>query len=246
MTHTPSALVTGATRGIGRAIADRLAADGWALTLVARNADALADTADALRAAGSPDVLVCPADLSDADSAAAPIAAHGEKHGSMDALILNAGMGLRAPFADMPLRRFDKLFAINVRAPFVMMQAATPLLAAAAEARPDKGAKVVALASSTGVYAEEGYAAYGASKAALISMLETYTIEHSASGVMATTLSPGYVDTDMTDWVDEETRATMLSAEDLAVMTTALLDLSSRAFVKNITLTRAGTPGYGA
>lgn len=246
MTEHRSALVTGASRGIGRAIAHRLAARGYALTIVARHADGLATVADELTTAGAPAVAPHAADLSDTDTAVDPIRAHKDRFGTMHALVLNAGMGDRGLIAEQPVRRFDRIFAVNVRAPYLMLQAATPLLRQGATEDPRRGAKVIALASSVGVFTEPGYGSYGSSKAALINLVETYALEESGNGISATTLSPGYVETDMTDWLPTHLADTLLSVEDVATMADAVISLSPNAVVKNVTLTRAGSSGHQA
>lgn len=247
MTDTaPSALITGASRGIGRAIALRLAARRHRLTVVARRSDGLAAVAEELGAAGAPEVATCAADLSDAEGAARPLAVHAERFGDLDVLVLNAGMGDRGAVTDYPLRRFERIHAVNVRAPFVMLQAATPLLRAAAARNPERGAKVVALASSTGVYPEPEYGAYGASKAALISLVKSYGLEEAGNGITATTLSPGYVGTDMTDWLPAEMADTLLDAEDVATMVEAAVLLGPNAALDDVTLLRRGSGGNRA
>ncbi|WP_159921127.1 MULTISPECIES: SDR family oxidoreductase [Nocardia] len=105
----------------------------------------------------------------------------------------------------------------------------------------ERGAKIVALASITGVAAEAGLAAYGATKAALISLCETVSLEESGNGVSATAVSPGYVDTDMTAWKrDVLDRSAMLTTGDVAEMVLAITRLSRNAVVPNIVLSRAG------
>jgi 3-oxoacyl-[acyl-carrier protein] reductase len=244
---TKSALVTGASRGIGLGVAKRLAHLGYSLTVTARDAERLATVAEELTAAGAPDVVSIAGDLSDPEHLERLTAEHEAKYGSMTALILNAGVGTAGSIADFPLRRFDKTFAVNVRAPFQLLQQSLPLLRAGAAEEPDRGAKVVSLASITGVYAERGLAVYGATKAALISLTQTLNAEESANGISATTIAPGYVDTDMSKWTqDTIPPGEMLEVNDIVEIVAAILQLSSRAVVPNIVMTRAGTDGYGA
>ncbi|GAC67074.1 SDR family NAD(P)-dependent oxidoreductase [Gordonia soli] len=233
------ALVTGASRGIGAAIAERFARTGWDLTISARGREALDDRAEQLRAHGGR-VEVVTADMSDDDAIGSLAQAHVAAFGRCDALIINAGMGQRGRIEDFPARRFDKLYAVNVRAPFLLLQQLLPTLRATA--REHSAAKVVALASSTGVYPEPGYTAYGATKAALINLCETFNLEESENGISATTLAPGYVDTDMTEWTKDAIPAEeMISANDIAVLVSSITDLSRFAVVPNIVVTRPGT-----
>ena len=90
---TRSALVTGASKGIGLGIATRLASQGYGLTITARDAERLAVVAEELTRAGSPDVVVSAGDMADENFASALVATHGDRFGSMRALILNAGVG---------------------------------------------------------------------------------------------------------------------------------------------------------
>jgi 3-oxoacyl-[acyl-carrier protein] reductase len=242
-----SALVTGASRGIGRGIALRLAEGGWGLTVAARDVDRLEAAADELRAAGAADVLVVPADMADSAAVEAIVDAHAERFGALNAAILNAGMGVSGAIAEMPLRRLDKMVAVNLRAPMAIVQRALPLLRATAAADPERGSKVVALASITGVYSEPGLAAYGATKAALLSMIKTLNVEESGHGVTATGLAPGYVDTDMSEWVHDRIPAdAMIRVDDIVELVHALLKMSSRSVISELVIARAGIDGYRA
>ncbi len=244
---TKSALITGASRGIGLGVAKRLAHLGYSLTVTARDSQRLATVAQELSALGAPEVLAIAGDLSDPEHLERLTTEHNANHGSMTALILNAGVGTAGNIADFPLRRFDRTFAVNVRAPFQLLQQSLPLLRAGAAEDPNRGAKVVSLASITGVYAERGLAVYGATKAALISLTQTLNAEESANGISATTIAPGYVDTDMSKWTQDTIPPNeMLEVNDIVEIVAALLQLSSRAVVPNIVMTRAGTDGYGA
>jgi len=244
---TDSALVTGASRGIGLGIATRLAQLGYALTVTARDANRLGEIAGHLRREGAADVHVVAADLADPATPEALVGAHEAEFGTMRALILNAGVGTAGPIAELPARRFDKTVAVNLTAPVAVLQAALPLLRAAAAADPARGAKIVALSSITGVYAEAGLAAYGATKAALISLVETLDAEESGNGVSATAIAPGYVDTDMSGWIKDRIPAeTMIPVDDIVEIVDTLLRLSSRTVLPKLVLTRAGAGLYGA
>jgi NAD(P)-dependent dehydrogenase (short-subunit alcohol dehydrogenase family) len=185
--------------------------------------------------------------MADADGIARLIGLHEDRFGILSALILNAGVGTAGAVADSSMHRFDKTVAVNLRAPLQLIQGALPMLRAGAKAAPARGAKVIALASITGVYAEAGLAVYGAAKAALISLIATLNAEESGNGITATTIAPGYVDTEMSSWIhDRIPSEDMLSVTDVVEMVDALLRLSSRAVVPNIVMSRAGTDGYHA
>jgi 3-oxoacyl-[acyl-carrier protein] reductase len=233
-----AALVTGASRGIGAEIATRFAADGWDLTISARSLEPLQELAVRLRDQFAGRVEVVTADAADEEQLTHLAAMHATEYGRLDALVLNAGMGQKGPISDLPARRLDKLYQVNVRSAYVMLQALIPTLRSTAGFAGS--AKVIAIASITGVHPEPELAAYGATKAALISLCETFNLEESASGVSATTISPGYVNTDMSSWTaipQEE----MITAADVAVMALAVTQLSRYAVLPGVVLTRPGT-----
>lgn len=239
--NRPTALITGASRGIGLDIARRLAAEGYALTVSARREAGLHQAAAQIAETSGTDVLPVPANLAVEDDVRRLAAAHDERFGSLDLLVLNGGLGSEGRVSDMALKTYDLTFTVNLRAQFLLIQQSLPLLRKAASEAPARGAKIVALASITGVVSEPGLAAYGASKAGLISLCETITLEESTHGVTATAIAPGYVDTDMTAWKrDELGQDAMLTTSDVAELVLAVTRLSARAVVPNIVLTRAG------
>lgn len=119
------ALITGGSRGIGAAIAERFAAAGWDLTISARGVDALEATAESLRTHGGR-VEVVPADMTDDDAIAALTAAHIEAYGRCDALVVNAGMGVMGGLAQFPIHRLDKLYKVKSASPVPADAAAAP------------------------------------------------------------------------------------------------------------------------
>jgi 3-oxoacyl-[acyl-carrier protein] reductase len=242
-----SALVTGASRGIGLGIAALLARKGFGLTVAARDAGRLDAVADELLEMGARSVVGCAGDLADEAYPQRLVAAHQEAFGAMTCLVLSAGVGTAGDVGTLPLRRFDKTVAVNVRAPFLLLQGSLPLLRVAAERDPERGAKIIAMASITGVYAERGLAAYGATKAALISLIEAVNGEESANGVCGTAISPGYVETDMSAWVQDQVPADqMIAVDDIVRVVDALVQLSSRSVIPNLVIRRATAHGLGA
>jgi 3-oxoacyl-[acyl-carrier protein] reductase len=167
--------------------------------------------------------------------------AHIAAYGRLDVLVIAAGVGAAGPLDTAALRRFDKQFAVNVRAPYVLVQKLLPVLRATAAQHSTRGAKIIMLSSITGVYPEPGLAAYGASKAALIALCRSINAEVSAAGVTATAICPGYVDTDMTAWMrDRIDPDEMISTADIAELAVSLTRLSARAVVPELIMTRAG------
>jgi short-subunit dehydrogenase len=241
-----SALVTGASRGIGRGVARELAAQGFGLTITSRKEQPLRELAAELRSAGAAEVVPVAAELADRDRIGAVVRAHESAYGAMNALVLSGGVGTAAAFADLPAGRVERTFAVNTLSAVTAIQQALPLLRKAAALDAERGARVVALASITGVVAEPRLAAYGASKAALISLMETLNAEESANGVMATAIAPGYVATDMSEWITATVPAdTMLQISDVVEVVAMLLRLGRTASITRIVMTRSGS-AHGA
>ncbi|OCB24409.1 short-chain dehydrogenase [Mycobacterium malmoense] len=248
MTDETSALITGASRGIGLSIAKALAAQGMALTITARGRQALDTLVPELTALGSPRVIAVACDMADPATPTKITETHSRHHnGALTVLVLNAGVGTAGRIEDFPANRLDKTFAVNFRSPFITVQAALPLLRAGAARRPAQGAKVIVVSSITGVFAEAGLAVYGASKAALLSIVDTFNAEESAKGITATAIAPAYVDTDMSAWTHGTIAPeTMIPTDDIAQLTAAFVNMSARSVVGPVVISRAGTPGYHA
>lgn len=233
------ALVTGASRGIGLAVARRLAADGFDLTVSGRSPATLDPVAADLRGTGVR-VEAVAADMSVEDDVRALAREHEERFGGLDVLALCAGFGSTGPLQDFPIRRFDKLFSVDLRSPFLLVQSLLPALRVSATSG-DTGAKVVAIASLAGVVAEPDLAAYSAVKAGLISLCESITVAEGERGISATAISPGFVDTEMTEWVhDRIDPARMIRTDDIAELVATIGRLSRWASVPNIAVIRPG------
>jgi short-subunit dehydrogenase len=249
MTNTDarSALVTGASRGIGLGIATRLAEQGWGLTVAARDSDRLAEVARRLRETGAPHVAHVAADLAVDGVADQLVDEHERTFGAMNALVLNAGVGTAARAGDFPAHRIAKTLQVNLVSSMRLTQRALPLLRAGAAADPRRGATIIGLSSITGVYADAGYSVYGASKAALLQYLETVHQEESGAGVRATSIAPAYVATDMTAWVaDTIPNDSMIAVEDVVEVVDMVLRLSRNAGLGPVVMRRSGTAGFQA
>jgi short-subunit dehydrogenase len=237
----PRALVTGASRGIGYAIAAALADRCWDLTICARSEDPLHEAADRLRATGA-EVVAVALDLSEPDAADRLADRHLDGCGRTDCLVLNAGMGLTGPWEHFPARRLSRMLQVNVETPYRLVQRLLPSLRETAAGAPERGVRVIAISSMAGVASQPHGSAYGASKAALISLCETLNVEESERGICATAISPGLVDTDMTAWArDRVNPAEMIRASDIAEMVLGLIRMSRWAVVPTIVMSRPGT-----
>jgi 3-oxoacyl-[acyl-carrier protein] reductase len=241
-----SALITGASRGIGLSIARSLATEGWRLTLAARDAERLDAVATELDPTGER-VRTVATDMAVEDAVARLAEGHRDVHTSMDALILCAGVGSAGPIEEARLSRFDKQVAVNVRSAVQLVQHCLPMLREASRARPSTGARIIALSSITGTYAEEELGLYGATKAALSAICRSINAEHAHRGVCATAISPGYVDTDMSQWVHAvNPPESMITVADIVLLVDALLRLSAQAVVPEIVISRAQASQYRA
>jgi 3-oxoacyl-[acyl-carrier protein] reductase len=242
-----SALVTGATRGIGLGIAERLAADGFALTISARDQDRLEQTAERLRKISGADVLARHGDLASLEDINSVVQAHGGTYGSMSVLVLNAGAGTLGRIGDIPPHRFQTFVDLNLRAPFIYLQSALPLLRAAAELDQVRGAKVIALSSITGDFAEPAHGLYGATKAGLNLLIDTLNIEQSSTGITGTTIAPGYVDTDLAAWKHDEIEPDrMIPVEDVAELVASLVSMTRRSMIGHVAMARSDSDGRRA
>lgn len=165
------ALVTGASRGIGAATAEELAAAGAHVILVARTAPALEAVEERIHEAGG-SATIAPLDLTDGESIGKLAVAVGERWGKLEILVLNAAtLGSLTPVQDIDPKEYSRLLSLNLLAPQALLAAFDPLLKKAEQA------DVVALTSSVGAQPRAFWGAYGSSKAALESLLGAYADE---------------------------------------------------------------------
>ncbi len=168
----PTAIITGASRGLGLAFARALAGRGWSLVLDARGADALQAVASEL--AATTGVVAVPGDVSDDRHLLALVDA-ARRLGGIDMLVNNASLLGPSPqprLADYPLDVFEAVYAVNVTAPLALIQLALPLLGEAPRGR------ILNVTSDAGVEGYEGWGGYGSSKAALEQLSRVLAAEH--------------------------------------------------------------------
>jgi len=181
------ALVTGGGRGIGRAIALRLAADGLAVAVAARSRDQVDDTA---RAAGAR-ALALMLDVTDAASIAAALERTTRELGPVDVLVNNAGVAESAQFVKTEPDFWDRHFAVNVRGPYLLTRAVLPGML------ERRWGRVINVASLAGLFGSPYVTAYTASKHALVGFTRALATEVSGKGVTVNALCPGFTATDI-------------------------------------------------
>ena len=186
------ALVTGASRGIGAATAEALAAAGAHVILVARTASALEQVEERIHAAGGT-ATIAPLDLIQGESIGKLAGAVAERWGKLDMLVLNAAMlGTLTPVQDIDPKEFSRLLSVNLLANQALIAAFDPLL------RKAERADVVAITSSVGADARAFWGGYGASKAALENLLGSYADETGHTGrIRVHIVDPGATRTQM-------------------------------------------------
>lgn len=199
------ALVTGGSRGIGRAIALRLAQDGADVAICARTESAAQATAEEIQQLGVRS-LARSADVSDMDQAAGVVKAIVDELGGIDILVNNAGITRDNLFLRMKEEEWDDVLSTNLKGAFACSKAvARPMMRA-------KGGRIISISSVVGLTGNAGQANYAASKSGLIGLSKSLAREFASRGITVNVIAPGYVpDTGMTTELPEEAVEQLLS-----------------------------------
>jgi len=184
------ALVTGSTRGLGRAIARGLADAGATVVVNGRDGAALAKVRDALASTGGA-FDVAAFDVTDRDAAAAAVRAIEARHGRIDVLVNNAGIQRRHAFADFPRAQWDEIIATNLTAPFALSQA----VAAGMIAR--RRGKIIHIASVLSELARPTVVPYAASKGGIRQLTRAMAVELAPHNIQVNAIAPGYFATEL-------------------------------------------------
>jgi len=233
-----AAIVTGASSGIGLALARMLGEEGHGLTLAARRPEKLSGAVEQLRGEGY-EVEEVAADMSSEEDIQRVVAAHTERFGRLDVLVNNAGVGLGAAVGEATTKRIDMQIDVNLRAIVLFYRECVELLkAAGAEHR---GALVVNTASIAGKGGQPWLSVYSATKAAVINWTQAMNSELNGDGVKSLALCPGFVDTPMTDFIKEQVPAQdMIQPSDIAEAVRWVLKVSPACVIPEIVFQRPG------
>ena len=214
-----TAIVTGASRGIGRAIVVELAAKGCNVVVdFAGNVNAANETVKICKEAGADAISVC-ADVSDENAVNELIAQAQEKFGSIDILVNNAGITRDNLMLRMSAEDFDEVISKNLRGAFLMTKYVGKIML------KQRSGRIINISSIVGIHGNAGQANYSASKAGIIGLTMTTALEYASRGITANVIAPGFIDTDMTSALPDKVKESMLSripagkfgqAEDIA------------------------------
>ena len=233
-----AAIVTGASSGIGLAIARVLGEEGYGLTVAARRPEKLEAAAEDLAAAGF-DVQAVAANVAEEEEIRRVTDAHRERFGRLDVLVNNAGVGIGATVADNQTKRVDMQLDINLRSIVLFYRECIELLRTAAAQH--RNALVVNTSSISGIHGEAWLSVYSATKHGVIGWTEAMNKELGKEGIKSTALCPAFVDTPMTDFVKEHVPPEeMIRPEDVAESVRYLLRTSPACIVPEIRFVRPG------
>ena len=233
------AIVTGASRGIGRAISLALAKEAASVVLAARAIDKMNKTAKLVTAAGGKAQII-PTELTDENSIRNLVKATGQRFGRLDILINNAGVTHSAKLEDTSTKDWDRCQQINSRAPFILCREALPLLKNA------ERAYIINIASVVGVKAYPLQSAYTASKHALRGMTMALAEEMRGTNIRVHLLCPGGVDTELVTKVRPDIKKQdLMQPEEIAELVLYLLTHKGNAVVDELHIRRAAsTPWF--
>jgi NAD(P)-dependent dehydrogenase (short-subunit alcohol dehydrogenase family) len=233
-----AAIVTGASSGIGLAIARTLGEGGYGVTMAARRPDKLEEATKSLADAGY-DVQAVAANVADEADIQRVVSEHRERYGRLDVLVNNAGVGIGAAVGEIQTKRLDMQLDINLRSIILFYRECLELLQAAAAEH--QNALVVNTSSISGKFGQPWLSVYSAAKHGVVGWTESMNKELASHGIKSCALCPAFVDTNMTEFVKGEVPAEqMIRPEDIAESVSFLLKLSPACIVPEIMFTRPG------
>jgi 3-oxoacyl-[acyl-carrier protein] reductase len=209
-----TALVTGASRGIGKACAQSLAGAGYRVVLAARSGDKLGEVANELQGRGA-EAFAVEMDLGSNESITAGFAKAAKEFGRIDILVNNAGVTKDGLAVRMKQADWETVLRINLSGAFYAMQQVLPAM------MKERWGRIVNISSVVGEMGNAGQANYVASKAGLIGLTKSLAQEVGSRHITVNAVAPGFIETDMTHGLSEELKQKMLSQTPLKRMGTA-------------------------
>jgi NAD(P)-dependent dehydrogenase (short-subunit alcohol dehydrogenase family) len=238
MSAERAAIVTGASSGIGLAIARVLGEEGFGVTMAARRPAKLEAAVKGLADDGL-DVQAVPANVSDEAEIKKVVAAHRDRHGRLDVLVNNAGVGIGQTVGEIETKRLDMQLDINLRSIVLFYRECLPMLKDAGAEH--KNALVVNTSSISGKRGEGWLSVYSATKHGVVGWTQAMNKELSGDGIKSTALCPAFVDTPMTDFVKDHVPADeMIRPEDIAESVRYMLKLSPACVIPEMMFVRPG------
>ena len=232
------ALVTGASRGIGREISTALAGQGARVVLTARNEELLHKLENEIILSGGKAEAVR-ADISEDKDLTNLFKLVTEKYGKLDVLVNNAAVGTFGGLAEFPIDDFDKIIKVNLRGVFLCCQKALKLM------MPAKSGYIINISSMSGFKAYKDQSAYAASKHGLMGITKSLASEVQEHGIRVSAILPGGVDTELIRQARPDLDASVLiKTEDIALTVLFLLSLSDRAMVDQIIIRRSASSPF--
>jgi 3-oxoacyl-[acyl-carrier protein] reductase len=226
-----SCILTGASRGIGRTLALRLAAEGVLVTAIARDHEALGTLRDE-----NPGIYPHTCDVTDENGVKKAVSLHLQQHESIDILVNNAGTGTFGPIEEVPYREFLRTMEINAGGTYLFMQAALPHMKKAGDG------DIINIASVVGLKGYPDQAAYGASKHAVMGLTRSIATEAAPSGVRVRAVCPGGVDTDLLRRARPDLDpATLIRTDDVAEAVLFMLKMSDSGITDFLPIRRKGS-----
>ena len=203
------ALVTGAAKNIGRAIAVRLAKDGFDVACVGRSADSLSETVREVEAHGRK-ALAIAADVTRQDEAQAAVESTAQQLGGVDVLVNNAGITRDKLLLRMEESDFDAVLAVNLKGVFHFSKAACKYM------MKKRSGRIINITSVVGIRGNEGQSNYAASKAGIIGFTKSLAREFASRNILVNAVAPGYIETSMTQDLSESVKAGLMQSIPLA------------------------------
>lgn len=228
------ALVTGASRGIGRSISSALASNGAMVALSSRSRESLEAVKDEIGQAA-----VIPADLAKEEEVDALFSSVYEKFGRLDILVNNAGIGYFGHLVDFSTDDFDRLMAVNLRGTYICCQQAMRIMI------PKKTGHIINMSSVVGFKGYKNQSAYTASKHAIMGLTKSLAAEAQEHGIRVSVICPGVVNTDFGKAARPELpESVLIPPEDVANTVLYLLSLSERSMVDQVYIRRRASSPF--